>query len=519
MSPLEIAFWVLSGAGAGAAAAGFALSRRSRRAAQAEAAAGAAREAEVVRLRAEREAELSRREAAAGEADARLLARDAAAQRREEGLDERARVVARQEEALRAAEAERQQREAALERRAQHVEDLAAQARSHAESILAEAKGRLAEVAGLPQGEARERLLRELDQDLAQEKARRVLRATEEARLEAERRARDVVLTAVQRLGPSLAADASTTTVPLPAEDWKGRIIGREGRNVKAFEAATGCDVIVDETPGLVTLSSFDPARRAVAEQALTTLIQDGRIHPARIEEVVRETQARQQDRVHEEGRRALLEAGVNDVPPELVPLLGRLAFRTSYGQNVLQHSVEAAHLAGAMAAELGLNPALARRAALLHDLGKAMDPAPEGGHADLAGALLRRLGEPPEVVAAVEDHHDDLRQGSPYAVLAQVADAVSAARPGARLEPAERYAQRLQSLEALAQGFPGVDKAYAIQAGREIRVIVDAEKVTDALAPLLARDIARAVEAEVTYPGEVKVTVVREVRVSHIAH
>jgi ribonuclease Y len=267
-----------------------------------------------------------------------------------------------------------------------------------------------------------------------------------------------------------------------------------------------------------VVVSCFDPVRREVARLALATLIKDGRIHPARIEEVVVESRARVEERLREEAQSALNDADVHDLHPSLVELLGRLAFRTSYGQNVLRHCVEVAHLAGAMAAELGLDARLARRAGLLHDIGKAVSTEAGGSHTDAAGDLVRRCGEPPEVIAAVEDHHDDLRVGNPYAVLAQVADAVSAGRPGARQEPQERYVKRLQDLETIAAGFAGVERAFAIQAGREIRVLVDADKVTDAMAPLLARDIARAVEEKVTFAGEVKVTVVREVRAIDVA-
>jgi ribonuclease Y len=467
---------------------------------------------------AEREAVLAERERATAETQQRVHQREVALDERSCGLD-------RHQETLRQADVERAERERELERRAQAVGERAAatskleeQARSHAASILAEAKGRLAEVAGLPAAEARRRLLDALDQELAAEKSRRVMRAYEEAQAEAETRARDVVLTAIQRVAVKHSSDAAVTAVLLPNEEMKGRIIGREGRNVKAFEAATGCDVIVDETPGQVAVSSFDPVRREVARQALATLIKDGRIHPARIEEVVLEARAHVEERLGEEARAALLETDVHDVHPTLVGLLGRLAFRTSYGQNVLRHCVEASHLAGALAQELGLDARLARRAGLLHDIGKAVDHEVAGSHADAAGEIVRRCGEPPEVIAAVEDHHDDLRMGNPYAVLAQVADAISAARPGARQETAERYVQRLKDLETIAAGFAGVERAFAIQAGREVRVIVDAEKVTDAMAPLLAHEIARAVEQKVTFPGEVKVTVVRETRAVDVA-
>jgi ribonuclease Y len=507
LSLLDVSAAILAGAAVGWGASRLWALRRAR---------AAARIADAERV--QREAAIAGRERAAADAQQR-------AHQREVALDERSRGLDRHQETLRQAELERAERERELERRAQALAERAAatgkleeQARSHAASILAEAKSRLAEVAGLPVVEARKRLLEQLDQELAAEKARRVLRAHEEAQAQAEARAREVVLTAVQRVAVRHAAEAAVATVPLPNEEMKGRIIGREGRNVKSFEAATGCDVIVDETPGQVVVSSFDPVRREVARQALATLIQDGRIHPARIEEVVAEARAHVEARLGEEARAALLEADVHDVHPTLIGLLGRLAFRTSYGQNVLRHCVEAAHLAGAMAQELGLDARLARRAGLLHDIGKAVDHEVPGSHADAAGEIVRRCGEPPEVIAAVEDHHDDLRAGNPYAVLAQVADAVSAARPGARQETAERYVRRLKDLETIAAGFAGVEHAFAIQAGREVRVIVDAEKVTDQMAPLLAHEIARAVEAKVTFPGEVKVTVVRETRAIDVA-
>ncbi len=449
----------------------------------------------------------------AGERAARL----AALEERERTHDEARRLLA-------AREASAQQRVEVAERResealakARDGERLAEQARSHAASILAEAKGRLAASGGLPAADARRLLLEALDQELVDERARRVLRADEQTRAEAAQRARDIVLATVQRLATEHVSKASVTLVTLPNDDMKGRVIGREGRNIKAFEAATGCDVLVAEDQPLVTISCFDGVRREIARDALELLIQDGRIQPARIEEVVGEARGRVAERIREEGRRALVEADVGEAHADVVEALGRLAFRTSYGQNVLRHSIEAARIAGGIAAELGLDARLARRAALLHDLGKALD-LDQGPHADAAGALLRRVGEAPAVIAAAEEHHDDLRTASPYAVLAQVADAVSSARPGARLEPAELQVRRLVDLEKLASRFEGVEQVYALQAGREVRVIVDAALVSDARAPLLAHDIARAVEAELNYAGEVKVTVVREVRAVDVA-
>jgi len=449
----------------------------------------------------------------AGERAARL----AALEERERTHDEARRLLAAREASSeqRVEVAERRESEALT--KARDGERLAEQARSHAASILAEAKGRLAEAGGLPAADARRLLLAALDQELVDERARRVMRAEEQTRAEAVERARDIVLTTVQRLATEHVSKASVTLVTLPSDEMKGRVIGREGRNIKAFEAATGCDVLVAEDQRLVTISCFDGVRREVARDALELLIQDGRIQPARIEEVVEEARGRVTERIREEGRRALVEADVGEAHAEVIEALGRLAFRTSYGQNVLRHSIEAARIAGGIAAELGLDARLARRAALLHDLGKALD-LDQGPHADAAGALLRRVGEGPDVIAAAEEHHDDLRTASPYAVLAQVADAVSSARPGARLEPAELQVRRLLDLEKLAARFEGVEQVYALQAGREVRVLVDAARVSDARAPLLAYDIARAVEAELRYAGEVKVTVVREVRAVDVA-
>jgi ribonuclease Y len=503
----EVGLAVATGLAVGALVGRWSGARKARRAVE-----------EQRRAQTQRDTLQAERERAMHEAR-RLLAQ------REAALEERARGMDRQDTGLREAEGARAERERELSAREQVLaerlraaEQTADQAKKDAAALIAQATTRLSEAARLPQEQARALLLEQLDRDLAAEKARRILRAEEEASAEAAKRAREVVLTAVQRVAVEHVVSSTVLSVPLPNDEMKGRIIGREGRNVRALEAATGCDVMVDEVPGQVLVSSFDPLRRELARTALVTLMQDGRIQPARVEEVVAEARARLDERMAEEGRKALHEAEVGEAHPDVVLALGRLAFRTSYSQNVLRHSIEAAHVAGAMAAELGLDARLARRAALLHDLGKVLPPADQGGHADAGALLLKRAGEHPSVVAAAETHHDDLRRGDPYAVLAQVADAVSAARPGARREPVGQYAKRLEDLEKIAGRFEGVDDVYALQAGRELRVIVDAEKVTDAMAPLLAHDIARAVEAEVTYAGEVKVTVVREVRAIHVA-
>jgi ribonuclease Y len=321
-------------------------------------------------------------------------------------------------------------------------------------------------------------------------------------------------VTAIQRYAAGHTAETTVSTIDLPNDEMKGRIIGREGRNIRTFERITGVDVIVDDTPGVVVVSSFDAVRREVARQALKKLIADGRIHPARIEEVVAETRAEVERHIMEAGRAAVQEANIGHVHEKIIQLLGRLKFRTSYSQNVLQHSLEVAHLCGLMAEELGLDGQLARRCGLLHDIGKAADHDMEGGHPQIGAELARRYGETrQEVLHAILCHHDDIKHGHIYTVLVAAADAISASRPGARRETLEKYIKRMQELENLAMSFPGVEQAYAIQAGRELRVIAQANKTTDQDAIKLSRDIARAIEQQLEYPGDIKVTVIREIR------
>lgn len=385
--------------------------------------------------------------------------------------------------------------------------------RERVAALEATLQARLAEAAGFSADEAKARALTDLDRELGAERERRVAAHVESLRAEAAASARALLTTAIQRVAVSHAAERTLTSVPLPDDALKGRIIGREGRNAKAFEAATGCDLVVDDTPGVVSLSSFDPVRREVARRAMADLVAEGRFHPARIESAVEAARRALEDEIAETGRKALAEADVGDAHPRVVALLGRLRFRTSYGQNVLQHALEAAHLCGAMAGELGLDPRLARRVGLLHDLGKAVDHDAAGGHAAVGADVARRCGELSVVVNAIASHHEEVPQESPYAVLAQVADAISAARPGARADTVDRYVRRLGDLERVAAAFPGVVDAYAVAAGREVRVIVDAKAVPDEAAAALARDIALKVEGELSYPGEIKVTVVRETR------
>ena len=377
---------------------------------------------------------------------------------------------------------------------------------------------RLYEVGQLTPEAAREQILGKLDAELEEEKAIRVKAMTERATSEAKRTARHVIAQAIQRSASETSAQLSVSVVPIPNDAMKGRLIGREGRNIRAFESLTGVDLIIDDTPEAVILSSFNPIRREVARHVLDALVADGRIHPTRIEEMVHKAQDDMKSFIHTQGEEAAIEAGVVGIKPGLVQLLGRMYFRSSYGQNVLKHSIQVAHLTGIMADELGLDAALARRAGLMHDVGKSIDREIDGTHIDIGINLARRFGEPHEVIDAIAHHHDPENGETLYSVLVAAADAISAARPGARREELESYVRRLEQLEQIAVAFPGVQQAYAIQAGREVRVIVQPEKVTDAQATLLAREIAGRVEQDMEYPGQVQVTVVRESRAVEVA-
>lgn len=380
-------------------------------------------------------------------------------------------------------------------------------------SLINEEKERLQKIASLSIAEAKQILLNRLNDELSQEKAVFIKKQEEELHSISEKKAKEVISLAIQRCAAENATESTVSVVTLPNDEMKGRVIGREGRNIRAFEMATGVDVIIDDTPEAVTLSCFDTVRREVARMALEKLISDGRIHPGRIEEVVEKAKKEIEDRIREEGERAAFEAGVNGLHPELVKLLGRLKYRSSFGQNALQHSKEVSFLLGVMASELGLDFKLARRIGLLHDIGKAVDHQAEGTHARLGTELAKKYNESQEVVSAIEAHHEEAEPKSLYAVLTVAADAISAARPGARRETLETYIKRLEKLESIANLFKGVERSYAIQAGREIRVIVQPEKISDPEAVNLCRDIRKKIEEGMEYPGQIKVTVIRETR------
>lgn len=371
----------------------------------------------------------------------------------------------------------------------------------------------LYEIAQLSREQASELIMQRLDDELEREKAVRIRAELEKADSEAKRKAFNIVAQAIQRSASEVSAAISVSVVPIPSDSMKGRIIGREGRNIRTFEALTGVDLIIDDTPEAVLLSSFNPIRREVAKLALLELVADGRIHPSRIEEVVEKAQGDMQTYIRERGEEAALEADVVGLKPGMLQLLGRMHFRTSYGQNVLKHSVQVAHMTGIIAAELDMDETMARRAGLLHDIGKSIDRELEGTHTEIGANLGRRFGEPEEVVDAIANHHEVELAKTLYPIMVQAADAISAARPGARRETLESYLKRLEALESIATSFPGVEKSYAIQAGREIRIVVQPNKVDDASAVLLARDVANRIERDMEYPGQVQVTVVRESR------
>jgi ribonuclease Y len=443
---------------------------------------------EAIRLRTQVEAELKERRAEVLKLEQRVAQREESLDRKLEALDRRNQSLDEKEKEL-------------------------GSIRAELEELRKKQLGEIERISGLTNQEARGILLAEVEKEARDEGNRRVRAIEAEVREEAEARSRDILATAIQRLATDVVSESTVSVVPIPSDDMKGRIIGREGRNIRALESATGVDLIIDDTPDAVTLSGFDPVRREIARVALTKLVTDGRIHPTRIEEMVEKARQEVDLGIKDAGEQAAIEAGCPGLHPEILRTLGRLKFRTSYGQNQLMHAVESAHIAGMLAEEIGADINVCRRGALLHDLGKAIDHEVEGTHALIGAELARRHGVSAAVIHCIAAHHEEEEPQTVEAVVVQIADAVSGSRPGARMETLEHYIKRLEALESLANGFQGVEKAFAIQAGREIRIIVKPEEIDDLASMRLARDISRKIEESLEYPGQIKVTVVRETR------
>ena len=421
---------------------------------------------------------------------------------KEEALDKRVDSVEKRDSDL-------GRREAAIKSREKSIEDKSAEC----DRQVDEARKQLEQVAGMTREEAKRNLIDQMVEEAKHESAKRIRVVEEGAKEDAVRKSQKIIALAIERLAGDFVAERSVTVVPLPNDELKGKIIGREGRNIRALEAATGIDLIVDDTPETVVISGHNPIRREIARLSLEKLISDGRIHPGRIEEIVRKSEQELEEAIREAGQKAIFDVGIHGVHPEIIKLLGRLKYRYSYAQNVLLHSIEAAFICGMMASELGLNEKQARRAALLHDIGKAVDHEVEGSHAIIGAELARKYGESPKIVNAIAAHHEDVKAETILAPLVDAADALSGARPGARREMMESYVRRLEELERITNSFRGVEKSYAVQAGREIRIMVQHDIVSDDEASRMARDIARKIETEMTYPGQIKVTVIREMR------
>lgn len=376
----------------------------------------------------------------------------------------------------------------------------------------------LERISGLSAQEAKELIIKNLENDARHDAQALLNKIEQEAQLTAEKKAREVLVTAIQRIAPETTSDITVTTVSLPSDEMKGRIIGREGRNIRALETLTGVDIIIDDTPEAVVISCFDPVRKEIAKQSLERLISDGRIHPARIEEIVQKVTREIQNKIYEEGEKALFDLGIHNMPTEGIRALGRLYFRTSYGQNVLAHSKEVATVASIIAAEIGADRDLAKRAAILHDIGKGAENDSDQNHAEVGAEMARKMGEDSKVINAIAAHHNDIEAATTEAIIVQIADAISAARPGARRETIDNYVKRLENLEAIAEGFEGVEKAYAIQAGRELRILVNNEKVADNEVKQLASNIAKQIENDLKYPGRIRITMIRETRIIEYA-
>jgi len=449
----------------------------------------------VLKERAELEKEVRDTRRELQNQERRLISKEEGIDKRLESLDKRESELGRRDQGLKARDKSLDEQAAVCERQ------------------VDEARKQLEQVAGLTREEAKRNLIDQMVEEAKHESAKRIRVIEEEAKEEAVRKGQKIVALAIERLAGDFVAERSVTVFPLPNDELKGKIIGREGRNIRALEAATGIDLIVDDTPETVVISGHNPIRREIARLSLEKLVSDGRIHPGRIEEVVRKSEQELDEAIKEAGQKAIFDVGVHGVHPEIIKLLGRLKYRYSYAQNVLLHSIEAAFICGAMAAELGLNEKQARRAALLHDIGKAVDHEVEGSHAIIGAELARKYGESPKIVNAIAAHHEDVRAETILAPLVDAADALSGARPGARREMMETYTRRLEELEKIVNAFKGVEKSYAVQAGREIRIMVQHDLVSDDEAARMAREIARKIENEMTYPGQIKVTVIREMR------
>ena len=432
----------------------------------------------------------------------------------EQKLEAREETFEKRQEAFERREADLNRRDQSLRTREKSLADKEEVLQAH----IDEARTKLEAVAGLTREEAKRSLMDEMIGPARTDAAKHIRIVEEEAREEADRRAKRVVAIAIERLAGEFVAERTVSVIALPNDEMKGRIIGREGRNIRAIEAATGVDIIIDDTPEAVVISCHNPIRREIARVALKQLISDGRIHPGRIEEVVRKAEQQVEESIREAGQRAIIEVGVHGIHPELVKLLGMLKYRYSYAQNVLMHSIEAAFICGAMAAELGLNEKQARRAALLHDIGKALTHEVEGSHALIGGEIARKYGESAKIVNAIAARHEEVKAETILAPLVDAADALSGARPGARREVLESYVKRLEDLETIAKSFKGVEKCFAVQAGREMRVIVEPTQISDEDTSMLARDVARKIETDMTYPGQIRVTVIRETRATELA-
>ena len=427
--------------------------------------------------------------------------------RQERRLDQKEENLDRKTEALEQKEEEQKKRAELVEARLLEIDQMRQRQTEKLEHI-----------AGLTQEAAKEMLLSRLDEELTHEKAKRITAFETQTKEDCDKLAQELITQAVSRCAADHSSEITVSVVPLPNDEMKGRIIGREGRNIRALETATGVDLIIDDTPEAITLSSFDPVRREVARMTLERLIADGRIHPARIEETVEKCRRELDTAMKREGERAVMEVGVHGLHPDLVKLIGRLKYRTSYGQNVLNHSMEVAYLSGLMASELGLNVNMAKRAGLLHDIGKALDHEIEGSHVMIGVDLARKYKENPAIIHAVEAHHGDVEPQTPLAFIVMAADAISAARPGARRENVESYIKRLEDLETISSSFPGVERSYAVQAGREVRIMVKPEQIADDQLPILAREIVKKIEDELEYPGQIKINVIRENRATDYA-